>query len=75
MGSERRLDYTVLGARVNLAARLCSKAPAMRVLVDGEARRRAGWGTYAALAPLEAKGFSGPVEAFELVMQEDPACA
>jgi class 3 adenylate cyclase len=75
MGSERRLDYTVLGARVNLAARLCSKAPAMRVLVDGEARRRAGWGTYAALAPLEAKGFSGLVEAFELVMQEDPACA
>ena len=75
MGSERRLDYTVLGARVNLAARLCSKAPAMRVLVDGEARRRAGWGTYAALAPLDAKGFSGPVEAFELVMQEDPACA
>ena len=75
MGSERRLDYTVLGARGNLAARLCSKAPAMRVLVDGEARRRAGWGTYAALAPLEAKGFSGPVEAFELVMQEDPACA
>ena len=75
MGSERRLDYTVLGARVNLAARLCSKAPAMRVLVDGEARRRAGWGTYAALAPLDAKGFSGPVEAFELVMQEDHACA
>ncbi len=75
MGSERRLDYTVLGARVNLAARLCSKAPAMRVIVDGEARRRAGWGAYAALPPLEAKGFSGPVEAFELVMQEDPACA
>lgn len=73
MGSERRLDYTVLGARVNLAARLCSKAPAMRVIVDGEARRRAGWGAYAALPPLEAKGFSGPVEAFELVMQEDPA--
>lgn len=75
MGSERRLDYTVLGARVNLAARLCSKAPAMRVIVDGEARRRAGWGTYAELPPLEAKGFGGPVEAFELVMQEDPACA
>jgi class 3 adenylate cyclase len=75
MGSERRLDYTVLGARVNLAARLCSKAPAMRVLVDGEARRRSGWGTYAALPPLEAKGFSGHVEAFELSMQEDPACA
>ena len=75
MGSERRLDYTVLGARVNLAARLCSKAAPMRVLVDGEARRRSGWGAYAALPPLEAKGFTGPVEAFELLMQEDPACA
>jgi class 3 adenylate cyclase len=75
MGSERRLDYTVLGARVNLAARLCSRAPAMRVLVDGEARRRAGWGAYTALAPLEAKGFSNPVEAFELAMHEDHAWA
>src|SRR5206468_12970294 len=34
MGSDERLEYTVLGARVNLAARLCAQAGPMEVLVD-----------------------------------------
>ncbi len=34
MGSVDRLNYTVLGARVNLAARLCGKAGRMEILVD-----------------------------------------
>jgi class 3 adenylate cyclase len=34
MGSEKRLNYTTLGARVNLAARLCSKATALEILID-----------------------------------------
>lgn len=34
MGSEKRLNYSVLGDRVNLAARLCSKAAAGEVIID-----------------------------------------
>jgi class 3 adenylate cyclase len=34
MGSIDRLNYTVIGERVNLAARLCSKAGKMEIVVD-----------------------------------------
>jgi class 3 adenylate cyclase len=34
MGSEKRLNYTVLGHRVNLAARLCGIAAAGQILID-----------------------------------------
>ncbi|PSL17103.1 adenylate/guanylate cyclase domain-containing protein [Shimia abyssi] len=34
MGARQRMDYTVLGSTVNLAARLCSKAGPWQVLVD-----------------------------------------
>ena len=74
MGSARRLDYTVLGERVNLAARLCSKAPAMRVWVDAGTRHAVGPGAcFKPLPPIEAKGFSRPVEAFELSTLEETA--
>ena len=36
MGSRDRLIYSVIGARVNLASRLCSHATARQVIVDAE---------------------------------------
>jgi class 3 adenylate cyclase len=67
MGSVQRLNYTVLGERVNLAARLCSAAPAMRVYADAEVRARLGpgWGV-TELEPLKVKGFESPVRAYRL---------
>jgi len=34
MGAENRLNYTVIGSNVNLAARLCSAAKRMEILIS-----------------------------------------
>ncbi|MDN3505643.1 MAG: adenylate/guanylate cyclase domain-containing protein [Simkaniaceae bacterium] len=36
MGAENRLNYTVIGTNVNLAARMCSTAKGMEILVSSE---------------------------------------
>ena len=73
MGSTDRLSYTVLGARVNLGARLCSQAGRNEVVIDE--------GTYNAcrevaevepLPELRLKGFSEPVHAFKLTALRAP---
>ncbi len=67
MGSVDRLNYTVLGERVNLASRLCSKAGPMQVVIDQTTRERLGDGAQVEpLPPLQLKGFSEPVPAYHL---------
>ena len=67
MGASDRLNYTVIGAHVNLASRLCAVAPRGEVLADETTARRAG-ADFAVepLAPLELKGYREPVPAFRV---------
>jgi len=67
LGSADRLNYTVLGERVNLAARLCAQAGRMEVLIDDATQRRLGaLLAVEAVPPLALKGFSAPVVAYRL---------
>ncbi|MEM1440755.1 MAG: adenylate/guanylate cyclase domain-containing protein [Verrucomicrobiota bacterium] len=67
MGSVDRLNYTVLGARVNLAARLCGIAGSMEVFTDDETIHRISPAPLAeTLSDVELRGFSKSIEAFRL---------
>lgn len=62
IGAQRRLDYTAIGATVNLAARLCGIAQSGEVLVTSDTLLRAGPGVLH--APNEAvllKGLDVPI--------------
>jgi class 3 adenylate cyclase len=68
MGSEDRLNYTVLGERVNLAARLCAHADGMEVLLDDATRASLAETVRTEPLPgLQLKGFGAPVAAYRLV--------
>ena len=74
MGSLDRLNYTVLGERVNLASRLCSKARPGEILMDIQTVEQLPQSTgVTALAPVELKGFSDPQPVFHLTHLEPSA--
>jgi class 3 adenylate cyclase len=67
MGSADRLNYTVLGERVNLASRLCSQAGPSQVLIDQNTKDKLGdLGRTTPLPALNLKGFRENVVAYEL---------
>ena len=62
MGSPDRLDYTVLGERVNLAARLCGEARPDEILADdATATGAADTADFRPAGPLMLKGYQMPV--------------
>ncbi|MDN3504211.1 MAG: adenylate/guanylate cyclase domain-containing protein [Rhabdochlamydiaceae bacterium] len=73
MGAENRMNYTVLGANVNLAARLCSFAKEMQLLISKETLESYKVKEAISFTELKAitlKGFSQPVLVFEVFPKE-----
>jgi class 3 adenylate cyclase len=69
MGSEDRLNFTVIGQGANLASRLCGVAALMEVLMD-EATSMSVDERGEMLPPLEIKGFAEPQAVFRLKPEE-----
>jgi adenylate cyclase len=74
MGSRERMDYTVLGDHVNLAARLCAQAgPAQTLISESSCRAIAGSPEFAiaALPPIALRGKREPVAVYEVAEPPD----
>jgi class 3 adenylate cyclase len=68
IGAENRADYTVVGERVNLAARLCSAAAAGEIIVDESTRDPlpADIQLQSLDEPLQLKGFASRILAYRV---------
>ncbi|OGV69597.1 MAG: hypothetical protein A2283_02215 [Lentisphaerae bacterium RIFOXYA12_FULL_48_11] len=69
MGSEKRVDYTAIGANVNLAQRLESNAPVEGILISRSVYDQVRDSVKTKPASMiKAKGFDNEVETFEVII-------
>ncbi len=67
IGSEDRLDFTVIGSNVNLCSRLCSQAgPGETLLAESTYQRVKGLVAAEKMAPLQVKGFTAPIPVYKM---------
>jgi class 3 adenylate cyclase len=64
INSTSRLEYTAVGAAVNLASRLCERAADGEILADEQAVRLAAATDFKAGQPAELHGFAAPLQLF-----------
>ncbi len=75
MGSRDRMDYTVLGDHVNIAARLCSSAAPKQTLISDSVHdsvRAAKTLTIKALTPIKVKGKAKALKVYDVKTAAKP---
>ncbi|MGE3534976.1 MAG: adenylate/guanylate cyclase domain-containing protein [Parachlamydiales bacterium] len=75
MGAENRMNYTATGSNVNLAARLCSAAKGMEILISQATLEESGVEqsiTYEKLPSISLKGFTQPVPIIRIQSLKTP---
>ena len=73
MGTQRRLNYTVLGEPVNLAARLCSAAEPGQILISESTNERIAVDFVTMpLGMRTVKGFAQPLSVYEVLDSAAP---
>jgi class 3 adenylate cyclase/CheY-like chemotaxis protein len=71
IGFEGRFDYAAIGSVTNLAARLCEAARPWQLLVTGRVLAALGQSVdVEALGCMQLRGFSRPVQVFDITQQE-----
>jgi adenylate cyclase len=75
MGSEDRMDFTILGDAVNLGSRLCSHASGGQILLSENSCKEiegVAWIQTDKLDPIIVKGKSHPIPIYEVVGAQPP---
>jgi adenylate cyclase len=67
IGSEDRLDYTIIGSNVNLCSRLCSSAgPGETLIAESTYTRVQGLVAAEKVDPIKVKGFSEAIPVYKM---------
>jgi adenylate cyclase len=75
LGSLDRMEFTVVGSSVNLAARLCERSPENSLALSADTLAELGVAEQVVvgrLGPLRLKGYDDPVQAFRVESLHEP---
>jgi adenylate cyclase len=72
LGTSARIEYTVIGAAVNLGQRMESNAPLGGILVTGVVKEKAGTGfSFGEKRKITVKGYDESIEAYEVIVSQN----